>query len=473
MIRTPTWWWQPVLMPVLALVLGLARIARASEPPLTLDEVLERISQHPGLQGTEQKIEAARGKRLSARGAFDPKLVARGTVQPVGYYENAWVDVKVEQATPLWGTVLFAGWRLGQGEFPVYDGKLETARGGELRAGVRVPLWRDGLVDRNRTTRSQAELEVRRAEREADAKQLELQLKAAKTYWSWVGARQRLDVVEQLLHMAEARQAGLVRQVDAGAVPELEAIDNERSIADRRLDGVSARRKLDTAAVELSLYLRDAEGRPVVPPRGRAPTTLPTPPAAPEASPEALVPKALERRPELLALEHAQSVAELEARWARNQRAPDVALQGYVARDLGPGPTSLLPPELALSLTLELPVPLRKARGQLQTALAEVSRVRAERRLWSDVIGIELRTADLRLRAAIDALALADRQAELAERVAEAERRRLSLGASNVLTVNLREQAAAEAATKRIDAAIEAQVAHAEHRVAQGLPPVR
>lgn len=457
---------------LLVVLLGLAwpGAAAAREGTLTLSDVLRSLDAHPGWEQARLSIEAARGKRLSARGAFDPTIVARGTVQPVGYYRNAWVDVKVEQATPLYGTVLFAGWRLGQGDFPVYDGKLQTARGGELRAGVEVPLWRDGLVDRNRTERRQAERRVDQAQAQADAKQLELQLEAAKAYWRWVGAHQRLGVVEGLLALAERRQAGLRRQVDAGAVPEIEAIDNERSIADRQLEQVDAAAKLQTAAVELSLYLRDASGQPYVPEPAQAPRTLPAPPPEPAPS-QTLLPDALARRPELEALAQAQAVAELELRWARNQRAPDVSVQAYVARDFGTGPEALLPAELALSLFVELPVPLRKARGQLATAQAELGRVRAARRLQGDVVGTELRAAEVALRAALGKLQLAQRQATLAEQVAEAERRRLSLGASNVLTVNLREQTAAEAATTRIDAAIEAQQAHAEHRVAQGLAP--
>jgi outer membrane protein, heavy metal efflux system len=286
-----------------------------------------------------------------------------------------------------------------------------------------------------------------------------------------VGASQRLRVVDGVLQLAERRQAGLRRLAETGAVPEIEAIDNERSIADRSLERVEARRRLDTTAVQLSLYHRDADGRPVVPAASQAPATMPPPPPTPAASPDALVADALERRPELAAIEQEQAMAELELRWARNQQAPNVAVQAYVARDFGPGPEYLLPTELALSLWLELPIPLRKARGQLATALAELSRIQAERRLLGDEVSAQLQAADIALRAALEQLGLAERQAELAERVAVAERRRFELGATNVLTVNLREQSAVDAAIKAIDAHVRSHVAHAEHRVAQGLPP--
>lgn len=461
------WWWRLALLVAL-----LAWPSAAAASPITIQDVLDRLpGRHPGWEAADRKVEAARGKRLSARGAFDPKVVLNATATPVGYYETRQIDVKVEQATPLWGTLVFAGWRRGQGNFAVYDGKLETAQGGEVRAGVRVPLLRDGFIDRRRTDRRQADRQLDQAQRLAEAKRLELQLKAAKAYWSWVGAHLRLVVIDDLVALAERRQTGLRRLVDAGAVPEIEAIDNERSIAERQLGRVEAQRQLDTAAVELSLYWRDDDGQPRIPPRESAPTMLPPPPPLPAVAPDQLVADAMQRRPELAAIEQEQRIAELEVQWARNQRAPDVSVQAYVARDFGTGPESLLPTELALSLMVEVPIPLRKARGQLAAAQAEVGRIRAERRLLGDGVTAQLRTADLSLRAALEQLQLAERQAALAEQVAAAERRRLELGSSNVLTVNLREQGSASAATKSIDAAIKSHMAHAEHQVAQGLPP--
>ncbi len=462
----------------LALVLGLLLAwpttswGASVEGTITLRDVLERLpGRHPSWEAADRRIDAARGKRMSARGAFDPTLVVTAAAAPVGYYETRQIDVKVEQATPLWGTLVFAGWRRGQGNFAVYDGKLETAQAGELRAGVRVPLLRDGFIDRRRTDRRQTERQLDLAERRAEAKRLELQLAAAQAYWRWVGAHQRLAIVEGLLALADHRQVGLRRMVGAGAVAEIEAIDNERSIAERQLDRTAAQQQLDAAAVKLSLYWRDAEGHPRIPERELAPAMLPPLPPLPNVAPEQLVSDAQQRRPELAAIEQELQIAELEVRWARNQRAPDVSVQAYVARDFGTGPAALLPTELALSLMVEVPIPLRKARGQLQTAHAEVGRVRAERRLVGDEVTAELRTADIALRAALAQHELAEQQRALAEQVAAAERRRLDLGASTVLLVNLREQGAAAAATKSIDAAIGSHIAYAEHRVAQGLPP--
>ncbi|MET3473546.1 outer membrane protein TolC [Novosphingobium sp. 1529] len=57
---------------------------------------------------------------------------------------------------------------------------------------------------------------------------------------------------------------------------------------------------------------------------------------------------------------------------------------------------------------------------------------------------------------------LAGDEAGLARRMAEAERRRFALGASNFLRVNLREEAAADAQLRQIDAQYRHAAARAE-----------
>jgi hypothetical protein len=80
---------------------------------------------------------------------------------PVGYYNPLTLDTQVTQPTRLWGAQLFAGYRFGQGlsytGIPIYDGKIETNDYGEVRAGLTVPLLRNGPIDRARANIQRAE----------------------------------------------------------------------------------------------------------------------------------------------------------------------------------------------------------------------------------------------------------------------------------------------------------------------------
>src|SRR5262245_33667096 len=108
-------------------MLCLSSTAFASEPqtgPLMLTEVEAAVERaFPLLLAARADRDAAVGAAREARGAFDPSLRARAEVNAFGYYEYPRLDTYVDVPTPLWGTSFQAGYRLGVGHIPVYDGK--------------------------------------------------------------------------------------------------------------------------------------------------------------------------------------------------------------------------------------------------------------------------------------------------------------------------------------------------------------
>src|SRR5690606_7101440 len=220
---------------------------------LTFAEVLDSLAaSDPRLAAARAEIDGAEGERLAARGGFDPRLSMRGLIQPLSYYRHGYVDIRVEQPTPLWGLGVWTGWRLGVGEFPIYDGKFVTGQAGEVRVGATLPLWRGGPIDRTRADIQQAELGRERASRHLDARQLELQAAAAEAYWGWVAAGLVLEIERSLLDIALERDAGLRRQIELGAVEAIVGKDNRRVVLDREARVVAAERAFQAAALELS-----------------------------------------------------------------------------------------------------------------------------------------------------------------------------------------------------------------------------
>ena len=436
---------------------------------LRLGEVLDAVEAvDPRLAAAQAKIDGAQGKLLAARGGFDPTLAVRGLMQPLGYYKNGVVDVRVKQATPLWGLGVWAGWRVGLGDCAVYDGKLQTANGGELRAGVTVPLWRGGPIDRTRADIRQAKIGQQRANLERDAKQLELEFKAAKAYWRWVATGLELELERSLLQIALERDAGLRRQIELGAVEAIAGTDNRRLILDREARVVGAERDFQGAVLELSLYLRDGVGDPVLAGADRLPLAFPaaTPPAIVDIEGEILA--AIERRPDLAAVLASREQAGVEARLAKNLLGPAVDVSAWVAQDIGAGAPSLLPVEVAAAIEIELPIPLRKARGQLQVARSELRRIDAELSFAADQIAVHVRDAHSAVAAAFAKARLAGEQVELARKLAAAELRRFNLGDGDLLLVNLRELATVTAARAQLDALAGYFVAKAQLDVARG-----
>ncbi|MEZ4337352.1 MAG: TolC family protein [Sandaracinaceae bacterium] len=238
-------------------------------------------------------------------------------------------------------------------------------------------------------------------------------------------------------------------------------------IVARRTSLVASRRSLERAAIALSMYYRQSDGAPRVPSSRRVPLDTPAPPAFAVSLPRE-VREAWSRRPETERYRALLDRQRVSVDHAENQLAPriDITLGGSV--DLGAGPPDrqevLGQPVLEGSVLVSMPFQFREARGGIQQRRAELGALTAEAQLVSDRIRTEVQDAASAVRAAEEGVALATEAAEVAEAVAEAERRRFELGATQLFTVNLREESAAAARAVLVDAEAALQLAHAQWR---------
>jgi cobalt-zinc-cadmium efflux system outer membrane protein len=445
----------------------------AARQSLTLAEVLDIVAAtHPQLEAARQRQRAADGDAMAARGGFDPVVRAIGQYVPIGAFPRGTVDVELRQPTPLWGLSVYGGWRLGLGSFAVYDLRGKTADGGEVRGGVNLPLWQGGAIDRRRADVSIASLAQDAAAADLDARAIELQRAAGRAYWAWVGAGLRLEVQRDLLKLAQDRDEALRKQIVAGGVPPVEGIDNRRAIVDRGARIIAGERALQQAAFDLARHLRDAEGEVQTPAPARLPGAFPEPQRPGADVSEQMIREAWARRPELRRLALQREAAAVELKLARNNRSPKIDLDAYAAKDIGavdPAYAYLRPAEFVASVRVELPLALRGARGKLRRAEADLARIDAELRMARDVVALELRDAHSALAAAHARVALAREQLSAAHELELAERSRFRLGDSTLLLVNLREQAATDAALQELEALGEYHRAQVDLRAAAGL----
>ena len=449
----------------LPIVLGLVLSTSANAAPLELDNVLRSATKlHPLVMQAEERLAAAEASLYAARGAFDPTLSAKGSVTPYGDFVAGKADVTLRQATTLWGAVLSAGWRYGRGDIPIYKLADKTATGGQGFLGLEVPLLRGGLIDGAR-----AELGQRRYFRDGlrhDARSVLLALRraAAHSYWSWVAAGRKLVVDQRLLEIAKKRDAQVAEQVRQGALPRIERLDNQRSILKREGAVIASRRSFERAAIKLSLFLRDDQGHPRRATNAELPRALPKSrmPAAEEVAQDIV--RAIAARPQLARLHAQRQAVDLIRRRASNERLPDLRLGLTAQHDIGDEPYESHRTDLLVGLKLRFPLLQRKARGKELAAQAKLAELSAKERLLRDKIEAQVRDAYSALRAAHEGLELARKERKVAHQVEAGERSRLALGSSTLLTVNLREQAAASADKRVIDAAVTYRKAWADYR---------
>jgi outer membrane protein, heavy metal efflux system len=421
--------------------------------PLSLSQVLESVERSfPLLSAAKVELDVAAAETLSAVGGFDATWKTRVSAVPVGYYDGFRIDSTLERPVDLWGASAFAGWRLGTGKFASYDGKLQTLEFGEFRAGVNVPLVRNGPIDRRRATIGRAELGQEVAKLTVTEQKILYRRNAAIRYWNWVASGKRLEVANQLLRMVLDRDTGITTRVAKGDLPAVEQVDNARAIAQRRGQVASATRALEQASIELGLYFRDTAGNPQLPSKDALPQDFPAFVAQVSVGDVAA---ALARRPEAKRLGLQAQQQSIEERYARNQLQIGVDLQAAVSQDLGRSIAArpdLQQTVLELSLLVDIPIETRQFRGRRDSAAAATRRLTLQQQFAYDRIRADVRDAQSALHAVLQRYNAAAEEAKLAEQLEEAERTRFNQGDSTMLILNLREQQAAEAEIREIDA---------------------
>ncbi len=439
---------------------------------LQLDEVLASLERSfPLLKAAELEKSIATGDLLSAEGGFDVSWKTRGTVTPIGYYDSVRVESMFEKPTSLWGASTFAGWKLGTGQIPIYDGRQETLEYGEVRAGVNVPVWRNGPIDRRRASLARAELGKDVAGLSVAEQRIQFRRAAAHRYWAWVAAGRRLVIAHELLKNVEGRDAGLGTRVDRGDLPRVERTDNARAIEQRKAQVALSQRGLEQAAIELGLFLRDGEGKTSSPPPARMLRFFPEPPPDHSTASGNDFSLALAQRPEARRFQFQLRQNQIELDWAKNQLAPGIDLQLAGSQDFGRtsgARPDLSQPALEVTLLLDIPIQTRLMRGRADAASAMVTRLGHLQGFARDRIEADVRDAHSAIRGARERIEAARREVKLAVELENAERTRFEQGDSHLLIVNIREQQTAEAELREVDAFLDYYRAAADLTAARG-----
>lgn len=447
------------------------RPAASSGRELGLDEVLSSVDRaYPLMKAAELERAIAGADLLSAEGGFDVSWKTKATVTPVGYYDSLRVESVLEKPTSLWGTSAFAGYRLGRGEFPIYDQKLETLEYGEVRAGLNVPLWRNGPTDRRRASLAKAELGRDIASLSVTEQRIQLRRAAAHRYWAWVAAGRRLSIARDLLRNVESRDSGLATRVERGDLPPIERADNARAIEQRRAQVAMAERGLEQAAIELGLFVRDSDGKATVLGPERLPDGGFAEPGTSPASGEDFA-RALAARPEAQRFQLQERQSRIELDWAKNQLAPGIDLQLAGSQDVGRSlarRADLQYPVLEVTLLLDVPIQTRAMQGRRDAAAAAASRSALQQTYARDRIEADVRDAQSALRRARERIDATRREVRLAVDLERAERTRFEQGDSHLLIVNIREQQTAEAELREVESLLDYYRAVADLQAARG-----
>jgi cobalt-zinc-cadmium efflux system outer membrane protein len=440
-----------------ALSLG-AETSGGTGSVLHIDDVIESVrKRYPPLLAALADQEVADGEVISAEGRFDTVFRTRIDFDEVGYYDNRRGDVWMEQPLSWQGMSLSSGYRVGDGEFAPYDGKLATRSLGEVRTLVQMPLLRNREIDSRRGELAKARIGRRLAHLSVEQQKLAVLQSAITRYWNWVAAGGRLRITREVLSVAEARQTLLEEAVRAGQLPGIEATDNRRAILQRRSALIDAERAFQQSSIELSLFYRDSVGKPVVAGVDQVPVQWrDMPPPVGDAAVDEMA--ALKRRPELARMEAQAEQNDVEVRMARNAAKPAIDLfAGFFSQGGSGTAVQRGPQEFKAGVSFDFSLQNRSARGKYVAADAKARQFGVRIGFVRDQIRAEVQDTMLAVRAAHERTRLLREEVQISRELEEAERTRFELGEGTLFILNQREQAT-------MDAAIREAVAQADYQ---------
>jgi len=448
--------WAGCRLALLAVVLGLlpmvgqAQTAATDSAELRLTEFLGLVAQyHPVARQAELNPERARQEIRQARGAFDPTLNGKyygKQLKGTEYFHDWETYLRV----PTWfGVDVKAGWDRGVG--PYVNPQEYTAGGGLSYVGLSVPLGQGLLIDERRTALRVAQALTGLAEAERRAARNKLLLNAAKDYWDWALATERLRLLAANEQVAAIRFAATRQRALAGDLAAIDSVEAQAELQNRQGQRVAARVQAQNAAVVASSYLWDGEGRPrELPPTAR-PQPLPPAPTWRALLPDtlaALAVRAQQLHPDLLKTRVKQVQLGLENRLLLNKLLPKLnvdynlllpgrpfALEGNPQPFRGGYSTN----NYKLGLSLAYPLLLRAERAKRQLNQLKLRDAGLQLDQDQRLVDNALRTAANDWQALLEQLRLQQRATANYQRLRDGEQTRFDNGESTVFFINSRE----------------------------------
>jgi outer membrane protein TolC len=462
---------------VLALALAVAPAASAAAQdaapvPLMVDEVLEASEQHfPRILQSLAARRAASGVALEAEGSFDLVFGAEGFSRAAGFYDGTAIEGTAKQRLRPLGASVYAGYKLSDGDFPIYEDINYTNTGGAFKVGVLFSMLRDRTIDEQRFRETDARLNLRQADLDLLLTKIGVQERALVAYWDWVAKGQQLRVYEELLRIATDRQDGLEEQVRRGARAQIFLTENMQNITRRQRLATAAQRDLTIAANMLSFYFRDQDGRPVVVGAERLPPGRTINEVHSEGMPPPVpVSETLARRPELGILRTAIERERNRLALAENDLKPrlDLALEvqegglGSIAEG-GPSRDST---DAIVGFQFSVPLQRRTGRGRIMQSRARLDAREQEQRFREEQIELEIRNLLVDLNVSRELLLIAAQEVQQSEIMRTSELRRFESGASDFFLLNIREETAANARIALFRAELATRIARANYDAA-------
>ena len=411
--------------------------------------VLTSLKHYPKVLEAIFEVEKQKAQLQQASSAFDGSLQFKQNDHAEGYYDGAINEYKLRKPLPYLGLETSAGFRQSTGGFPSYEGKLETLNDGETFVAVSLSALRGALIDKERFNIWNEQENLNQSQFDLENKKIEVQTLALKAYWNWSVAQQQVNIRRQILDLANDRLRAIKIRVSSGDLPRIALTDNQLLIQKRKIELLQAEQLLLQAENLLALFYRDKNGQPLSV-KEKIPLTQVQNQDNATLSINQLFAKAVLVNNSIKIIDSKLKQADLKKKLGTNELLPKLDVSYEWSQDRGEGPATLGQHEQRLMGTLEIPIEFNRGQALRRQGESEKQKLQQQLTLLKQQLKAEIEVMFNNQKTALAIFNLTIEQIEMADKLAKAEARRYNSGASDLVTVNLREQSLADSQITRL-----------------------
>lgn len=440
---------------VFLLLVFMVVVSRAQEkdtPILNFKEYLGYVKKfHPIAKQAQLTLDIGQANLMKARGGFDPKIEVdydRKEFKSTEYYDKLNATFKI----PTWyGIELKGNFEQNEGD---YLNPSETVPAdGLYSAGISLALGRGSWINDRMATLKQAKLF--REQSKADQQLLVNQIlyDASLAYFDWLQAHNEVNIYFDFLDNATARFQGIKNSAFAGDIAAIDTVEAKIAMQNRALSLEQAKVTLMTKSMDLSNFLWIGENLPVE----LRPTVVPDSNLVGEIDltleilGKPLDSFTLENHPKIKSLGYKIDGLRVEKRLKTNRLLPQIDVEYNFLNETPEFFSSLVTEQYKGGINFQLPLFLRKERGDLRLAKFKLRDAQYE----YDNARIVIRNKILAIYNELDSFQtqnqLINAMVDNSLTLLTAEERKFSFGESSLFLINSRESKLIDAQLKRIE----------------------
>jgi outer membrane protein TolC len=428
---------------ILSLIFFAFFLSSAQEPDtlvLKFKEYLGYVKKyHPIAKQAELALATGQANLMRARGGFDPKIEVnfdqkdfKGTT----YYDKLNAAFKI----PTWyGLELKGTFEQNEGTF--LNPENNVPDDGLYSAGISFALGQGFWINERMATLKQAKLFREQSKADRDLLINQILYNASLAYFDWLQVHNEIEIFKNFYANAQIRFEGIRQSALAGEIAAIDTVEAKIVVQDRGLNLEQAKVRLMNKSLELSNFLWLNNNIPVelqsnvVPDKdldGDIDVAF-------EIMGMPLDSFSIEKHPKLKSLNYKIEGLEVDKRYKANKLLPKIDLEYNFITETPELVNSLETQNYKGGINFQLPLFLRKERGDLKLAKFKLQDAQYE----LDNTQIELKNKIVAIYRELESFEIQNKLiADIVqnyEALLKAEERKFSFGESSIFLINARE----------------------------------